>query len=457
MTQKLLLNLQYSPHSDLSKEIHACKARFRLLNCGRRFGKTFLEIAEAFMVMVNRMLYYKEQGLTIQPRGWVVAPTYPLVMEEWRAGLHIFEDVLLPGSQGVKKSEKRFIFKYGIGELEFKSADDKDANLRGAGLDVAVMAEAARISREAWEQGVRPALADRRGIAILGSTPKGRNWFYDAYVKGMDPKNKLWQAWKIPSIKNPYFPIEEWKELEATLPQHIFQQEFMAEFLEDSNVVFRGFKSRIAGDFEDPVPGHQYVMGVDLAKTVDFTVIFILDTTTMHFVYFHRFQEIDWPLQKKMIYWKAKEYNNATISIDSTGVGDPIVADLERNKLNVMGFKFTNVSKKELVELGIIAIQQGWITYPEVEEFLNEMMAFEYQLLPSGKFKYCAPEGLHDDCVIAFLLALWPNREMFYKRDKIQIAKPPAELDDRSYEFWLRQQEAKQRAKQSQQTILDDM
>ena len=439
--------IKYKPHSENALTIHQSPVRHRVVNCGRRWGKSYLATLESHQMCLDTAMTHGRPA-----RGWIVAPTYTLVMEMWRYYKTILKDVIV----NTNKSDKRITL-LGDHEVEFKSADNKDENLRGAGLDFAVLDEAARIHKSAWEEGIRPALSERQGRALFISTPKGRNWYYDLWVQGRDPHNHQFESWTLPTITSPLFPKVEWDLLQETMPQATFRQEFMAQFLEDSSIVFRGVKARVAGDFEDAIPGHQYVMGVDLAKTVDFTVIWILDMTTRHFVFFHRFQEVDWPLQKKMIYWKAKEYNNATISIDQTGVGDPIVSDLVRDGLNVMGYKFNNNSKKELVELGIIAIQQGWVTYPEVEEFLNEMMAFEYELLPSGRFRYRAPEGLHDDCVIAFLLALWPMREQFWKKKKEDKNKPPDDLDDRAYDYWDRYQKQKKLLAQQKHDPLADI
>lgn len=386
-------------------------------------------------------------------RGWIVAPNFTIVKEMWRYVNSNLKEIIVDRN----KSEKLIVLAGGH-EIEFKSADNKDENLRGAGLDWAIFDEAARCPKAAWEQGVRPALAERRGRALFISTPKGRNWFHDLYAAGQDPNQNLFQSWKLPSNTNPYFPQDEWDELQRTLPEMVFRQEFMADFLEDGSTVFRGLNRCISGDFEDAIAGHEYVLGVDLAKTYDFTVIWILDMTTKHFVYFDRFQDIDWPLQKEKIYWKAREYNNALVSIDSTGVGDPIESDLRRAGLRVEGFKFNIISKKELVELGILAIEQRWISFPETPEFLNEMMAFEYEILPSGRIRYNAPDGLHDDTVMAFLLALWPLRSRFYPHMKaIDKNAPPTGLDERSYEFWVRHQTAKKQSEQNRADLLEGM
>ena len=93
----------------------------------------------------------------------------------------------------------------------------------------------------------------------------------------------------------------------------------------------------------------------------------------------------------------------ASTIIDSTGVGDPIVEDLQRELGNVQGFKFTSKSKQDLMVGLASAIQQRKITYPD-GVIVHELESFEYLYTRTG-IKYSAPSGLHDDCVMSLALA----------------------------------------------------
>ena len=46
---------------------------------------------------------------------------------------------------------------------------------------------------------------------------------------------------------------------------------------------------------------------------------------------------------------------------------------------------------------------------PQLKVLVDELEAFEYDILPSGKMRYNAPSGLHDDCVTSLGLATWGN------------------------------------------------
>jgi hypothetical protein len=95
--------------------------------------------------------------------------------------------------------------------------------------------------------------------------------------------------------------------------------------------------------------------------------------------------------------------------VDSTGVGDPILEDLQREGIAIEGLKFTSSSKQQLMEGLATAIQQGKIGFPE-GAITNELQVFEYQFTSNG-VRYSAPSGFHDDCVMALALA-WNNFNM---------------------------------------------
>jgi len=140
--------------------------------------------------------------------------------------------------------------------------------------------------------------------------------------------------------------------------------------------------------------------GIDLAKSVDWTVIVGLDIDG-NVAYFDRFQ-MDWHNTKQTILRLSK----CPILVDSTGVGDPILEDLQREGVNIQGLKFTSSSKQQLMEGLQAAIHQGKIGYPE-GIISQELEVFEYQYTATG-VKYSSPSGFHDDAVMSLALA-WQN------------------------------------------------
>ena len=183
-----------------------------------------------------------------------------------------------------------------------------------------------------------------------------------------------------------------------------------------------------------PIEGHYYVMGVDLAKVQDFTTIRVFDRTTNKQVYKDRFQTIEWPFQKKRIATIAKHYNNALTVLDSTGLGDPIADDLSRMGVAIEAYKFTEQSKKDLVEKLSIWIEQKRIALLPDDQALIEYDNFSYEIGPTGKIRYGARQGFHDDIVIGDALAVWALTPLFKEavekpKNRIQKAYEKAKQD----------------------------
>ncbi len=92
--------------------------------------------------------------------------------------------------------------------------------------------------------------------------------------------------------------------------------------------------------------------------------------------------------------------------LDATGIGDPIFDDLV-NHIRVTPYKFNNKSKQELIINLALAIEQQKISFPPHTELISELEVFGYDITPNGNVRYNAPEGFHDDIVIALALATW--------------------------------------------------
>lgn len=358
---------------------------------GRRGGKTLAAAQEAVRL-----------ALTIPGGiGWIVAPTYPISRVAWRQFLKAMPKQLIKSHN---KAE-RIIELVNGHIIECRSAH-KPEDLVGEGLDWLWIDEAARVKREAWEESLRPTLSDKKGRAFFTTTPRGRNWVWELYCLGQDRLQPEYENFHFPTSGNPYIDPTEIELARKTLPEMVFRQEYLAEFLDDVNQVFRYVRRQAIGAFEEPQPSCSYVMGADLAKHVDFTVLTVLRVDTDSVVAWDRFNEIDWSLQKQRIVALAQKYR-AMVLLDSTGVGDPVFDDLKRSGIRVEGYRFTNETKTQLVEYLAMAIEQGKVTYPGIPELINELESFEYEITRAGNVKYGAPEGQHDDCVMSLALAVW--------------------------------------------------
>jgi len=405
-----IIKIDYSPQN-YQREIHDNPSRYRVVVIGRRGGKT------EFLLQEEIRLAVKNPGL-----HWIIAPSYRQVKSIcWRR-----LKTILAVDTDWKYNEQELSAEHPkIGtRMELKGADNEDS-LKGIGLKSAGLDECALMKLNVWPEIIRPMLADSRGPATFISTPRAKNWFYDLFLKGFN-KEKDWQSWQYPTSINQYILKEEIAEMKKDMSERLFRQEVLAEFLEDEAGVFQGVRSCIVGSIQNPVIGRFYVMGVDLGKAEDFTVLTVIDALTREVVAFERFQDIRWTEQKLRIQHLAHKYNNALTVIDATGVGDPIAEDLENANISLYyegdkpGYRFTNESKMRLIEQLILAIEQRLITFPNIEILIEELKQFSYSISPGGRIIYGAPEGKHDDCVIALALANWGIRTYLHSAQVLQ-------------------------------------
>lgn len=381
-----------SPHPRQA-EILASPARFRVLACGRRFGKTTYGL--------HRLVPPLLLG---QPVAWF-APSYKYLSEVWRD----FHRALKPVVARSNATEKRIELITG-GSIEFWSLTDEDAG-RSRKYARVVIDEAAKVRKleEAWNAAIRPTLTDLKGDADFLSTPKGRDFFWRAWTWGQDPHEPDWASWQLPTVANPFIDPAEIEDARRKTPERLYRQEYLAEFLENAGGVFRRIGEAIdRGRNENRLmtqAGLQYSMGVDLARVEDFTVITVLDHEGRQ-CFFERFNQISWERQIASI--KAATHNfNPVIYADSTGVGDPIFERLINADLAAYPYHLTNASKQRLIDHLAIDLEHGKLRLMDVPEQEAELAAYAYELTPSRNVRMGAPEGMHDDCVIALALAAW--------------------------------------------------
>ena len=314
---------------------------------GRQFGKSYL------------CAYIGLKALLENKNVLLVAPTYELTrrvtnyLRTWMASA-------FKGEMSWSERPSPHINTQWGASLDCRSADEPDQIL-GKGYELVIIDECSRISKKVHEIYIIPASGTKIGNYFYISTPFGENWFHKRWLMAKETKG----AFHFRSIENPHFTREKWEQEKRNLPEQIFNQEYEASFLPDAAAVFRNVSDIVRDDaLRDVLPGHNYVMGVDLGKHEDFTVLTIVDKYNNNVVHWDRFKQIDYPFQKERIKAIARKYNNARIVIDSTGVGEPIWEDLKRDHLFIEDFKFTNKSKKELVEKLSIYIEQQYIWIP---------------------------------------------------------------------------------------------
>jgi hypothetical protein len=369
--------------------VKAEAARFNVLDAGRRSGKNVLGI--------DRVI---EPALYGYPNAWF-APTYKYLAESWRD----LKRVLAPVIADKSEQEHRLMLHSG-GVIECWSLDDDDP-ARGRKYRRVVVDEAALVKNllGVWEEAIRPTLTDYAGDGWFLSTPKGLNGFWQFFQRGQDPANEEWRSWKYPTSCNPHIAASEIEAARNELPERVFAQEYLAEFLSDNAGVFRGVADAATLKPQPYQEGHAYVVGVDWGKLNDFTVFSVIDATTRKQAWKDRFNKIDYTFQSQRLQTLAKHYHPRMVIAERNSIGEPQLETIARMGIPVMGWTATNATKAAVIEGLSLAIEQGQLELLDDPVQTGELLAYDAEKLPSGLTRYSAPEGQHDDCVIALALA----------------------------------------------------
>ncbi len=294
--------------------------------------------------------------------------------------------------------------------MDFRSAD-RPENMEGFDYDYVILNEAGVILKDVylWQNAILPMTWDKDCQVFIGGTPKGAGGeFEKLYNRGCDPEQKDYASFNFDSFSNPYIPHNLIREDMLTMPQRVIEQEIYAKFLEDTGIVFRGVDRICKGEPEKPFPGNIYVIGADLAKLEDFTVLTVFNRATNKQVFQMRFNNLEWPLIKSRIVALSHHYNKALVMLDSTGVGEPIHDDLAAAGVPVQGIHFTNEIKKQMIEKLANWIELERLQLLNLDETITELRSFTYDMSEkTGRVIYGAPPGFHDDIVISVALAVW--------------------------------------------------
>ncbi|HVS08622.1 MAG TPA: terminase family protein [Planctomycetota bacterium] len=392
--------LGYQPHSG-QIAIHRSRAPRRVVACGVRWGKTLCAAMEG----IAAALAPADRSV-----GWVVAPTYDLADRVFREIQVVILEKLRHRILTMREHDRVIVIQNlagGRSEIRAKSADNP-VSLLGEGLDWVVVDEAARLKPAIWQNHLSQRLIDRRGWALLISTPKGKGYYYDLFQlgQGRDPD---YASWNMPSWTNPLLDREVIEEERARVPERVFRQEYGAEFIEGSGSVFRYVREAARGEWQPPVKGKVYFAGLDLAKVTDYTVLTIMDSQKQ-VVFVDRFHRLDWGLQVERIRAACDRYNYCGVLCDSTGVGEPVYESLSVAGCYADGYSLTARSKDAIIKNLAMLLERQEIVLPRVElfpEMVDELEAFEYSVTEQGNVRTGAPGGMHDDCVISLALAAW--------------------------------------------------
>ncbi len=219
------------PHA-LQQEVWECSARFIMLACGRRSGKT--ELAKRKGVK-KAMSYTRPSGNFL-----FTAPT-----NEQARRLY-WEDLnkLVPRwAMAGKPNETRQEIRLKTGTRLRIAGLDQPQRIEGEPIDWIVVDEYAETKETAWSINLRPALDTdgRPGQAWLIGVPRGRNHYYKLFKKALEPGRTDWAAFTWAS--DTVLPPQTVQAARDDLDSLTFRQEYQADWVY--------FEGRIYYEFQE--------------------------------------------------------------------------------------------------------------------------------------------------------------------------------------------------------------
>lgn len=225
--------------------------RFRVLCCGRRWGKTTLaidQIKARSAIPLSRIAY--------------IAPTYQQARDiAW-------EELRKDYQQSANINETRLEIDVVNGSKLVLRGWESIETLRGQKFDLIVLDEVAmmRNFKSTWQEVIRPTLTDTKGEALFISTPKGFNHFYDLF--SLEAKDPDYKSYHYTTLDNPFIPSEEVEKAKQELTEDRFAQEYLADFRKSEGLVYKEFMR--AKDIYKDLPNIDFVKtigGVDFGFT----------------------------------------------------------------------------------------------------------------------------------------------------------------------------------------------
>ena len=384
----------FSPHSGQRKVINGfadSEHKFGIVACGRQFGKSLLA--------QNLMLYWALQNPK-QKCGWVS----PIFTQSRK----VFKELEAAANKLIKSSNKAELTIELINgsTIQFLGAERYDS-IRGFSFNYVVVDEAAFIKESAMNEAIFPTLSALGKKCLIISTPKSKNWFYTYYLKGIDGGSDYISFAGI-STDNPHIDVDFINEQAKSLPPDIFAQEYLAQFSEATNDVFRGIDAVCnINNYEQPRRSTKYYFGLDIGLSDDYTVLTILDEQGRT-AFIDRFNGKSFEEAGNTIINHCRRYNVRGGNIETNGIGAAIYQQVRKSGVKCSPFITTQDSKLTAVRALIQDIENQVLELPSKDLFphlYNELSAYTYKTSANGKLSFSHPNGFKDDCVDSLWLA----------------------------------------------------
>lgn len=379
-----------APHSKQSAFLDS-PAKRKVIVAGRRGGKTTgVAMLAADLALEGRRILE-------------AAPTADQTSAFWDQVRGYFAEPIKSGVVRANKNERLLELPNG-GRIRCKTAWDADT-LRGDHADLLILDEYSLMKPSAWDEVGAPMLLDNDGDAVFIFTPQRKNHAFSMYANALGDDTGRWAAWHFTSFDNPFLSPDALSEITADMTEEAYRQEILAEFLDNEGAVFRNLAACMGAPLEtspEEHRGHKIVAGVDWGKQSDYTALSAGCMECKVEVARDRFNQIDYAFQKQRLWDRLQPWSPVIILAESNAMGEPIIEQMQRDGLPVKGFQTTSASKPPLIENLSLTFERAEWQYQSDRIWTTELEAYERKVsLSTGRSSYGAPEGMHDDTVIA--------------------------------------------------------
>lgn len=382
-------------------------AQILVAPCGTKVGKTF-----------GSSIWLLSQAL-LNPSYYCVwiAPTLYKCRIAYR-----YMKAMLPDCEWIDCKDGALEIWFGNGAfIKFLHGRDAEITVEGEAIDAFVIDEAGKMAAQLWHS-LFTTITQTEGKGIVTGTPRGRTWYYDLYKKALNGDPMLCSV-TLRTTDSPFIKASAVARAKRLLPDALFRQYYLAEFVSDSAVY--GDLSAIWDDSLEVIKSAFWLhpsleerakpvcIGIDLAKRRDYTVFFALNAEgkTVGYVRMRQraYQDQIRILGRFMKYFTGEDNE---IRYDRTGVGDAVgesissMVDAQDGDWTVNPVVFTNAGKQDMVSRVTFAVETGWWRCPRIPRVEVEFVNIEVTVTKSGLASYAAPEGEHDDVHWAAALAI---------------------------------------------------
>lgn len=372
--------------------------KYVTVSCGRQVGKSYAAIVIALKTALACSNMF---GLKKVKIGFFM-PFNDGAREMYeRANEFIYNKL-----SGVITNSTQRTIKFSNGSIiRFLGAESAKA-IRGKFFDFVIVDEACFVKPNVWQEAITATLSRARAVghgkALLTSTPKEKNWFYDYFMK----QEKGFHSIKFTSYESGLHSLEYLEEIKSMTPKAIFDNEYMAEFVDGSKGMFE--LDRITFLNPKTVRNRQgYVAAIDWGYSNDYTVLTIINSNK-ELCYINRWKGVGINDLIPQILSALRTHGNPFVYAETNGIGSFPTEDLKRQYGAVKGFTMSATSKvdilmklaKDLLVEGNSKLKLLDIDYLK-EEFENYGFTFI-----NGQYKFGNMiSDVHDDTVIATAIA----------------------------------------------------